>query len=579
MRIIIRYIESKTVQQTSFDGETATIGRGTDQVIQIADRRLPLAHSKLTFAGGKLTLAANGEHRFLLNNDQSTKRSNLSVGDEVDISGHSIRIKEGEDDAEFVVEVEPSTEQVESLRDRFQTRIKETGVPERRYSWALFVAILMLGLIIPTLGFMMGEGTIQTLRSSPLPDDGQWLTGKLHQTHSFMADDCSYCHTQAFVQTRDEDCLVCHLSVNHHFDTEALGRGYGAGDQCADCHKEHSVTGSITREDQEVCTDCHADLAVAGFEDSPLRNATDFLDDHPTFKVSLDQWNGSEWERNRVDLWADELIEESNLKFPHDVHVSPDGIDGVDGKVVMACSDCHLPEKGGLKMRPVTMEQHCSDCHQLTFDPATPDRVVPHGSPPDLMRTLREYYAYQFLTRDQPKPQQAQTVQLEMPDSRSVRRPGRSARTQSITELIAETQIDESQPLTAQASEFIEARVAEAASELFEKQTCTICHEISEVDDAGVPWHVTPVHLNTAWMPLSVFSHSKHKNMQCDGCHEADSSFEATDVLMPDIGSCRSCHGGEDASNLLQSTCIACHDFHLDSQKPMGELILMDSAQ
>lgn len=577
MRIIVRYIESNSVQQSNFDGNVATIGRGTDQVIQIADKRLPLAHSKLSITGGNLSLTADGEHRFTVN-DQITKRSNLVEGDEVDISGHAIRVKAGEDGAEFVIEVERSTEQVESLRDRFTTRLSETGIKERGISWTLFMVVFLIGLGIPGVGFIMGAGTMEGLRNSPLPDDTVWLTGELHQTHAFMGDDCSYCHTEAFVQTRDEDCLVCHLSVNHHFDTKALGRGYGAGEQCADCHKEHSATDSITREDQEVCTDCHADLQIAGFEESTLRPATDFLDDHPTFKVSLDQWDGAQWERHRVDLWAEELIEESNLIFPHDIHVSPDGIDGTDGKVIMACSDCHLPEKGGLKMRPVTMEQHCSDCHQLTFDPATPDRVVPHGSPPDLMRTLREYYAFQFLNRDNPQPK-TEAVKLQMPDSRSVRRPGRKARTQSITELIAETQIDNSKPLTEQASDFIEARVDEAASNLFEKQTCTICHEITKSGDSEVPWQVTPVHLNTAWMPMSVFSHSKHKNMQCEGCHEADASFEATDVLMPDIGSCRSCHGGEDARNLLQSTCIACHEFHLDSQKPMGELIMMDSAQ
>ncbi len=578
MRIIVRYIESKSVQQSSFDGNEATIGRGTDQVIQIPDRRLPLAHSKLTISAGKLTLTAMGEHRFSVN-DLITKRSALLAGDEIDISGHTLRVKPGEDGAEFVIEVELHAEQVESLRDRFTTRLSEAGIPERGIAWVLFVAIFLIGLGIPAAGFFMGSGTLEVMRNSPLPDDGIWLTGKLHQTHAFMGDDCTYCHTEAFVQTRDEDCLVCHLSINHHFDTEAMGRGYGAGEECADCHKEHSVTDSITRGDQAVCTECHADLQVAGFEESELRSATDFLDDHPTFKVSLDQWDGDSWSRHRVDLWAEDLVEESNLIFPHDIHVSPEGIDGVDGKVVMACSDCHVPEKGGLKMRPVTMEQHCSDCHQLTFDPATPDRVVPHGSPPDLMRTLREYYAYQFLNRTQVEPEAAEPVALEMPKARDVRRPGRSARTQSITELIAETQIDNSKPLTAQASDFIEFRVKEAAANLFEKQTCTICHEITKVADTAVPWQVTPVHLNTAWMPLSVFSHSKHKNMQCDGCHEAEVSFEATDVLMPDIGSCRSCHGGENSTNLLQSTCITCHEFHLESQKPMGGLILTESAQ
>ena len=582
MRLIVRFIESKSVQQSSFDGNVATIGRGTDQVIQIADRRLPLEHSKLSVNSGKLTLSANGEHRFSVN-DLLTKRAVLLAGDIVDISGHTLKVLPGEEGAEYVIEVEFSTEQVEPLRDRFTTRLWEVGLPERRFAWALFMVILLIGLLIPGAGFLMGKDALDSLRASPLPDDGVWLTGGLHQTHAFMGDDCSYCHTEAFTQTRDEDCLGCHQSVNHHFDQELMGREYGIGDGCGDCHKEHSATTSITREDQAVCTSCHQDMEGSGFPNSELEPATDFLEDHPGFKVTLNVLGeNDEWHTRRVDVWEEDLVEESNLIFPHDVHMSDEGIDGADGKVNMVCQDCHMPEKGGLLMRPVTMEQHCADCHQLTFDPATPNRVVPHGSPPDLMRTLREYYAYQFLGRDQIEEEPASAVPLEVPTLREARRPGRTARTQSISDLIAETQIDSSKPLSEQASDFIDARVAEAASNLFEKQTCTICHEITAKPGAATPWHVTPVKLNTVWMPLSVFSHSSHKNMQCEGCHEAEFSADAGDILMPDIGSCRSCHGGEDANNLLQSTCITCHEFHLDDQHPMGEPLKsaqMDSAQ
>ncbi|MFT7246522.1 MAG: hypothetical protein ACI82A_003898, partial [Candidatus Azotimanducaceae bacterium] len=235
MRLIVRYIESKSVQQSIFDGSVATIGRGTDQVIQIADRRLPLAHSALSVNAGKLTLSASGEHRFSVNGLLS-KRSLLVAGDEVDISGHQLRILPGETDAEYVVEVERSTEQVEPLQNRFTTRIAEVGLPERGIAWALFLVIFSIGLIIPAAGFFMGKDTLEILRSSPLPDDGVWLTGDLHQTHAFMGDDCSYCHKEAFTQTRDEDCLTCHLSINHHFDTEVFGQSYGIGEECGDCH-------------------------------------------------------------------------------------------------------------------------------------------------------------------------------------------------------------------------------------------------------------------------------------------------------------------------------------------------------
>ena len=231
-------------------------------------------------------------------------------------------------------------------------------------------------------------------------------------------------------------------------------------------------------------------------------------------------------------------------------------------------------------MKPVTMEQHCADCHELTFDPDTPDRVVPHGSPPDLMRTLREYYAYQYLTKDKPKPEKSvrhTEATLDLQSMRPIRRPGRKSRPTSIVDLIVEqnnTNNTESGRGSSNANAYIEARVANAAANLFEKQTCTVCHEITPTGDRAVPWEVKPVHLNAHWMPLTVFSHSRHKNMQCADCHEATLSKSATDVIMPDIDGCRTCHGVEaNKANLLNSTCITCHDFHLESQKPMGELI------
>jgi predicted CXXCH cytochrome family protein len=580
VRLLIKYIESrgigKEIHQSAYDGDVATIGRGTDQTIQISDRRLPLSHSRLSLSAGKLSLAATGDYRFSVNGE-SSRRSPLVPGDKVNISGHSLSVLEGEADFDFVLEVELVKETVEKLRDRFQTRLRDVKVPERSIAWALFLVILIGALLIPVAGLYSHQ--METLRELPLPDDGQWISGELHQNHAFLGEDCSYCHVEPFVPTRNEDCLACHQSVNHHFDTEVHGVDYQAGERCGDCHQEHSTTGTITRTDQAVCTDCHGDLAAVGMQSEELQPATDFSDNHPGFKVSLLKYGlDDQWHTARFDIWEDDLVEESNLKFPHDVHLSEAGIDSAEGTVQMVCADCHVPEKGGLRMKTVTMQDHCASCHQLGFDPNSPDRVVPHGSPPDLMRTLREYYALQYLTEELNKndPQRSQILAApSIEPQRAVRRPGRSARPQSITDIIAASQVDPGASIGARAQVFVEARVADAASNLFEKQTCTICHEITAVADTEVPWKVLPVHLSDSWYPKSVFSHVGHKNMQCESCHEATTSAVATDILMPSIGDCRQCHGGENAKGLLASNCITCHAFHLDNQAPMSSSMHM----
>ena len=237
----------------------------------------------------------------------------------------------------------------------------------------------------------------------------------------------------------------------------------------------------------------------------------------------------------------------------------------------MECSDCHTVEKGGMLMKAVTMEQHCSSCHELTFDPAAPDRVVPHGDPEDLINLLRGYYAYQYF-QENAEPGSSRTLRTAPEPTRKARRPG--ARRQTIAGF---QQSIPNQAGTKEAQEFVDKRVSDASSTLFEKRTCVICHELDGVDGDGV-WQVVPVKLTSDWMPLAEFSHDSHQNMTCDGCHEAASSDKASDVSMPDIESCRTCHGGEHAQNKLQSKCVACHDFHLDHQAPMSVVLSVDSS-
>ncbi len=572
MKLIVRYIkargQSREAHNVPFTGDKATIGRGTNQSIQLLDRRVPLAHSTITAGKNGLEMKAAGGFSFTVN-DQVQRRAELVMGDVISILGHEIKVLSGEDDADYVLEVTVNTETIDSLRDRYKTRIWELNFPQRRISWILFLFVLLITIGIPSVGFLTG---MEFMRSSPMPDDGIWKTGELHDTHAFLGDKCENCHALPFVPARDEECLNCHLSVKHHFDKKKLQATYRIGDDCQDCHREHGGSDSIIRTDQAVCTVCHADLAALGFETDRLRNATDFLDDHPSFMVTmLEQDEQKQWSLTRKEIWDDTAIENSNLKFSHELHMNSEGINGLDGVEIMECGDCHTIQKGGLRMNTVTMEQHCADCHQLTFDPATPDRVVPHGQPEELMWQLRGYYADQFLRANDTKTVQPPTTTL-----REARRPGRRGDRRLITEFLSgEDSSKIAKQVTAEASAYVDAHVAEAAANLFERQTCVVCHEVS-IQDGDVPFKVEPVRLTPDWFPMSEFSHDRHKNMACGGCHEAEYSDSAADVLMPDIASCRNCHGGEHARGRVQSTCIACHKFHLDSQGPMGMLLYIN---
>ena len=94
--------------------------------------------------------------------------------------------------------------------------------------------------------------------------------------------------------------------------------------------------------------------------------------------------------------------------------------------------------------------------------------------------------------------------------------------------------------------------------------------DVSRREEAGkANWDVLPVYINQHWMPLSRFDHGAHANETCESCHAAETSLVSSDILMPDIASCQTCHGDEHTDDQLVSVCLDCHSFHLDRFDPM----------
>jgi hypothetical protein len=70
------------------------------------------------------------------------------------------------------------------------------------------------------------------------------------------------------------------------------------------------------------------------------------------------------------------------------------------------------------------------------------------------------------------------------------------------------------------------------------------------------------------------FDHNAHKTETCQTCHKAEGSNVATDLLIPDLASCRNCHVGENGAHLkpvekpVKSGCAMCHDYHIGPAAP-----------
>lgn len=64
------------------------------------------------------------------------------------------------------------------------------------------------------------------------------------------------------------------------------------------------------------------------------------------------------------------------------------------------------------------------------------------------------------------------------------------------------------------------------------------------------------------------FDHRAHETQTCESCHNAGASQSSRDLLLPDLASCRTCHGGETARAQVQLNCAMCHDYHMDEGAP-----------
>jgi predicted CXXCH cytochrome family protein len=204
-------------------------------------------------------------------------------------------------------------------------------------------------------------------------------------------------------------------------------------------------------------------------------------------------------------------------------------------------------------------------CHELTFDPDERSRQLPHGKPREVVATLLEYYARRFLDPG---------ARAVIPRVRGPL-PGSEDRDAS-----AEVRCNDSVAACSR-----QAALAQIDSQ-FNVRGCHGCHRIvdTRAEDIKDRYQVLAVKLGNAFYPHAKFNHKSHLiqgrltgDDACQSCHAAQKSTDATQVLMPGIERCVSCHSDvtrETAPTMLESAkagtprmtvplgCVGCHDYH-----------------
>jgi hypothetical protein len=574
LRTVSRSAEGREIVRTArIEGDRLTIGRDPASDVHLTDLAVALHHATVErTAPGRIEIAA-GPGLYVDLNGRKAGRGTIDVagGGDLRIGAHLLRFlpaSPDSSDVEIAVERVTDAESELGKADERQFSLASTLPGKRPLAWGL--ALLVLGIFLAWPIWSFYDQRRDQDAAQRFHADRLWLPGSLSQVHASLANNCTACHAEPFVSVRDESCQSCHVDVHDHGPPARLARarpgldGWGrlrlavqetfnlpAG-RCVDCHSEHEGPQEMAPTPQRFCADCHNGLA-ARLPDSRLGDAADFGRVHPEFQPSvLIRWDGETPVMQRVSLAA-EPRENSNLRFPHQLHLDPSGGPAQMGRRLapqfgfgrsLACADCHVPTPDGTRFQPVDMEEDCGMCHSLAFDRIGGTvRTLRHGSPEQVVADLREYY------------------RGRTPGRPEILRPGARRRPGDVMQIRSTIQY-------AQALRGSGTQADRAIRGLFTRGgACYDCHLIEAPAGASLAFRIRPVAFPTRYMHHGWFDHRPHRQTQCATCHAAPSSRSANDLLLPDLQSCRTCHGGE-SSGEVPSTCAMCHDYHMDEGAP-----------
>ena len=572
-------------QDTEVSANAITIGSGADQLIKLQGSSVAKQHAVIKVVGGQLAVAGVNNRKISVNGRQ-VRNSIIMVGDEISVDAHRIDIVAPPRGFDAACEVSvDETVQNQDPAAAYVTELKDTFLGQRIPAYALSLLVVLLAFVWPLTTYMsrsgdnmMDEGVsrkdqsiVERLQSRSYAGGGDflWSSGPLLPAHQLeIGDDCSACHKKAFQKVQDSACQDCHLGTRDHFDSNIYLHFSSEVSLCQSCHKEHNEPEMLVVNSDTLCVDCHEDTILVSDNNSPNIEAVSGFEKsaHPEFKLNFLLPKLRKRGTGISVNWFSQLVQRpteqreiSNLKFPHDVHMNADKVQTLDDGEPMVCSDCHTLKSDNEHFEIITMERHCSQCHELTFNDADPERQLPHGEPRFVIQSLEEHFVRVYADPDF----------KGTGKERLRRRPG-----------VIDGQDDCDDTMFNCAME----RAMNEAGIQFTQRGCITCHEVTDngSDDLYSRWTVLPVKINNDWYARGHFDHLSHltqtgagENQVCSSCHEAIESSVSSDVLIPGIDNCFSCHGDRSVDEKVNVDCVSCHMFHPESEKMSDKILTL----
>ncbi len=380
-----------------------------------------------------------------------------------------------------------------------------------------------------------------------------YSAGTLSSAHAVLSKQCAACHVTRMgffsEKVSGEKCLACHDGAIHHAAQTFTP-------SCASCHADHRGSIRLAATSNATCAQCHANLTARANSTAFAQHIDSFAGNHPEFSA-LRAGHG----------------DPGTIQLNHYRHLQPNLLGPNGSRVQMVCTDCHRPSadasaawpygdsqsQTGTKkamptnaaapdalaavsrayMAPATYARTCAACHTLQFDKRISD-AVPHDTPEVVQRFVAEKLQSYIATHP---------AELRVP-----RDPSRD---------LPEKPVPADYRLLSP-SQWVAERAAEAEQLLWRK-TCKQCHTLVFADGAALP-KIAPSNITSRYMPHAKFDHSQHGLVDCASCHaSATTSQMSSDLLLPGIATCRSCH--RPGTEVAESRCFECHTYHDPAQR------------
>jgi len=595
-----------------FETEEVVVGRGADCDVRLADLAVSLRHARIRQIGpGRVLAESLGSEPFEVNT-KFTNRAELNLADKpvLVFGSHVLTLSLSAEDGSVLVDVTKRDTGPETAAEKNEDKIFSLAgasrFGKRPVAWTLAALALVVFLAWPIATYLAHA-------NRRIHADQPWSSGPLSKAHAFLGRNCQACHVKAFVSVRDDACLACHQATRNPETARqvaANNRAWGGpaqlslvrdhavhdllrdaapppGDlngkiqaafrmgfnypntRCASCHLEHLADAPLKAAAPGApvapprprptpvlrmtngCTDCHDKLRER-LGTTTLRDVPDWTH-HPEFRplIARSPIGGMTPVLDRISL-VEKPSDYTGLIFSHQTHLSPTG--GVARMAAglrlagggLTCANCHRPGPGGKGFVAVEMTRDCSSCHSLAFAPGPggAPRLLPHGHPDQVVATLEQYYG-----------------------GGGTGKPTAAEASMGFFDTVGKLFSGGGQRPAGSPAAAAKIRALFAPRGL-----CSECHAtIAPADASSLEYRIRPIHLTERYLPWGDFDHSLPAHKQdadgrptCDTCHRVVDSAGSSQVMLPRIEQCATCHGKTktQTTQAASGDCAECHSYH-----------------